>query len=1028
MADIALTDPLYQQSRALQLHDVRPEPIDPEALTIRGAAPTAAMAVKDMQDPQDPQGAQNPQDAQAVFVWRPILDNRQDAHIVHDVVDRRVVMEAEDGTALLQQNSTINRWNANWQVTNGFDFAQIETLNGQGWSDLTLEPGRYSGEGILWNTNPSDTYQEQPNYNMTHLSLLQRTAPLAYSFEIEPGETGNYYVGIRMIKPETPLHADRVNDVWVGFSGGLPIWNSKRAYAEDTSAFNWSKVFFNGRGAERSDRRDSVIKEEQFHWTTWGPTVGSIPFHRVRFEEPGTYSMYVAARSALVGIDQIQLFHQGTLTADGTNIAENFVLADATKPASPVTTATVEGYFFVDLDGDGVRDAAQTDPAVVDRAVELRAGNTLVATTKTDATGLYRFEDVAPGSGYQLRFYHVEGDSFLPVNGQTVGSGGNLNTAAFSLSAGESLRQVNAMLAAPPVLKAPEGTPYYKAVATADGYRFKFQIEDAGTDPAGKWSFVNAPDGAGNQAGFQGSGYYVYGTPNPPLSRNGVNDAEILTYTIYVPEGAEGVYNFRIRVSRDGNAESDKENDLWLNFGKVGAPALIDPFLVGLGGSQPEPTSKGFLKVYGGPNNGSWGHATFLDGAPSNLPVKLDIDQAGFYQVLIAGRSEGFHVDGFELYTGSAPGDGVANSPMSLIGGPDAVDDSVSVKAEGRATKLNPLANDSDAETARADLSLVAVGDAGKGTATIVRSKVFYKPDKGARGSDSFTYTVEDEDGYQSTATVHVDIDASGVLIGGLETGTVSVEQSSAKAWFKVRFSETIENAVVVMGPVSANANAPVVARVRDVTDKGFRFQIDEWDYLNGVHGLETVSWMAASAGTHRLSDGTVIQAGTEQVANQTVASASFDKAFSETPLLFTQVASVNDPSAVTTRIRSVDSDGFRVRIQEEEAADGAHLSEEIDWIAIESRDSLAFNHTGTLTADEQWGKLKTGAPAPGAVLLAEMQTLNGFDTAALRYQERPNGYVVMVQEESSQDSEINHATETLAYLVGQGGAFDLYG
>ncbi|MEL6236229.1 MAG: Ig-like domain-containing protein, partial [Pseudomonadota bacterium] len=968
--------------------------------------------------------------ASSAFTWRPILNNSQAAHIVHETVNRRIAMEAEHGTPIFQQNGTVNGWNAHWEVTNGFDFSRVDGLDGAAWENLTLDPNSASGEGIVWNTNPNDTYQEQPNYNVTHLAYIQRIAPMAYSFEIEAGETGNYYVGLRMIKPETPLHADRVNDVWVGVSEGLPSWNNKRAYAEDTSTFNWSKVFFNGRGSERSDRRDSVIREEEFHWTTWGPTVGSIPFHRVRFDDPGTYTLYVGARSALVGIDQIQLFHQSELTANGTSIAENFQAMEATLPApAPTpTTGKIQGFFFVDGDGDGVRDAPPTDPAAVNRTVELRLDGALIGTTTTNANGRYRFEDLEPDSGYQVRFYHIEGDKFSPTGGQTVGSGGNLNTASLTVGAGETVNNVNAMLVAPPVLKAPQGTPYYKAVKTADGHRFKFQIEDAGTDPAGKWSYVAAPDAQNNQTGFQGSGYYVYGTPNPPLFRNGVIDEEILTYTIYVPEGAEGIYSFRTRVSRDGKAESDKENDLWLNFGKVGQVAGIDGFLSGLDGSHPEPTSKGYIKVYGGPNNGSWGHATFLDGAPGNKPVKLEITEAGYYQVLIAGRSEGFHVDSFELYTGSNPADSVNDSPISSIGGPDAADDSFTVTADGGVVKLNVLANDSDAETARSDLSLVAVGDADKGTATIVRSKIFYKPDKGARGSDSFTYTVEDEDGNRSVATVDIDIDTSGVLIGRMETGTVSITQTKAGAWVNVRFAEAIENAVVVVGPASTNANAPVIAGVRNLTDKGFHIQLDEWDYDNGIHQLETLSWMAASAGSHKLADGTVVQAGTVTTENQRTVTASFDDSFAATPLVFAQVTSDNDPSAVTTRLQDVGTDSFRLRLQEEEAADAQHATEEISWIAVENRSSLAFSHAGTFDTDETWAKVKTGAPTPTEVFLADMQTMNGTDTAALRYQERPNGRVVAVQEERSRDTELNHALETVGYLVGESGGFDLYG
>ncbi|MEL6169880.1 MAG: hypothetical protein AAFR35_14420 [Pseudomonadota bacterium] len=204
---------------------------------------------------------------------------------------------------------------------------------------------------------------------------------------------------------------------------------------------------------------------------------------------------------------------------------------------------------------------------------------------------------------------------------------------------------------------------FYQGVENGNGYRFKIQAEDAGTDPDGKWSYVSKADGAGNQSGFQGDGYYVYGDPDPPLARNNVIDDEILTYRIEIPEGEEGIYTFRARVSRDGNAESDKENDLWLNFSQEGTNRDIEHYLVDTG-DEAEPTSDGFVKVFGGPNNGSWGYASNYDGLPGNPKVTLDISKAGIYEIQIAGRSEGYHLDSFELYSGKAPASDATDSKL----------------------------------------------------------------------------------------------------------------------------------------------------------------------------------------------------------------------------------------------------------------------------------------------------------------------------------------------------------------------------
>lgn len=205
----------------------------------------------------------------------------------------------------------------------------------------------------------------------------------------------------------------------------------------------------------------------------------------------------------------------------------------------------------------------------------------------------------------------------------------------------------------------------YKASAFDDGHRFKVQIEDAGTSPGGLWSYASSADGDGNQADFDGDGYYVYGTPGGELNRHGVQSDEVLTYRIEVAEGQTGTYMMRFNVSRDGEAESDKENDLWLNFYQEGSVHSIEDYLAA-SGSEPEPTSSEFIKVFGGPNDGTWGDATRYDGAPNNPAIELEINQPGIYVVEVAGRSEGYHVDAFQLYSSSSrPGWDEADSALA---------------------------------------------------------------------------------------------------------------------------------------------------------------------------------------------------------------------------------------------------------------------------------------------------------------------------------------------------------------------------
>ena len=205
---------------------------------------------------------------------------------------------------------------------------------------------------------------------------------------------------------------------------------------------------------------------------------------------------------------------------------------------------------------------------------------------------------------------------------------------------------------------------YYGLIGSGSDARFKVQIEDAnangGQNPGGKWNFVSAPDANGNQSGFQGDGYYLYGS-DTSTGINGVIQSEVLDYTIFVPEGETGTYTFRFRVARDGQEASDQQNDLLLNFQAEGTNESFADYAV-LGNNVLHQGSQGFAKIYGGPNNGNWGFSNKVDGEPNDPIARVDIDEPGFYTVQIAGRSQGYHVDFWELYKGSAPSTGASDS------------------------------------------------------------------------------------------------------------------------------------------------------------------------------------------------------------------------------------------------------------------------------------------------------------------------------------------------------------------------------
>ena len=146
---------------------------------------------------------------------------------------------------------------------------------------------------------------------------------------------------------------------------------------------------------------------------------------------------------------------------------------------------------------------------------------------------------------------------------------------------------------------------------------------------------------------------------------------------------------------------------------------------------------------------------------------------------------------------------------------------------------------------------------------------------------------------------------------------------------------DTFTDPIVVAKPLSANGPDPAVVRVAGITSDGFWIRVQEWDYLDGFHAPETVSYLAMERGRHEVAEGVWAVAGrVESGSAGREVTVSFPEPFAETPLVFAGVSSVNEADAVTARLDGIDTLGFRVWLQEQEA-NGEHPPvERVDYIA----------------------------------------------------------------------------------------------
>ncbi len=259
------------------------------------------------------------------------------------------------------------------------------------------------------------------------------------------------------------------------------------------------------------------------------------------------------------------------------------------------------------------------------------------------------------------------------------------------------------------------------------------------------------------------------------------------------------------------------------------------------------------------------------------------------------------------------------------------------------------------------------------------------------------------------------------------EMGNVTTRQEGKKTWYTVNLNNVYENPIVVMGPVERKGAQPVTIRIDSITNNSFNYQIDEWDYLDGSHIPETISYLVVEAGVHELTNGKKIVAGKEVAAiNQKWRTVDFGTALSETPVVLTQISSYKGNQAVVTRQRDITSTDFGVRVFEEKKNDGKHVREDMDWIAIETGiDSEASTNFEVTLLDQGFDQqfrsvnfIQSYSNEP--VVVAAIQTDNDLDPAGLRFINKSSSAVeIKVEEENSTgDGFLRDADERIGYVV----------
>ena len=261
------------------------------------------------------------------------------------------------------------------------------------------------------------------------------------------------------------------------------------------------------------------------------------------------------------------------------------------------------------------------------------------------------------------------------------------------------------------------------------------------------------------------------------------------------------------------------------------------------------------------------------------------------------------------------------------------------------------------------------------------------------------------------------------------QAGSITTNSPGENDPISITFDEPLSNPVFALTATNNGGNQ-FTLRVTDIQHDtngdatGFTFIMEEWEYHDGPHpATETINWLAIEEGVHTLPDGRVIEAGTTSATDAT-SPVSLNGGFTDPPVVMTSVMSENDTTTVDSDPLNVTASGFDMSLQEEEAQDGAHAAETVGYIAVEAGGDAASGTAGAFGGvDENTETLPLGDTFADPVAVAETQTINGGNTATVVIDGQTNSDVgVFIEEEQSQDAEMNHANEDVGVVTFEDG------
>ncbi len=224
---------------------------------------------------------------------------------------------------------------------------------------------------------------------------------------------------------------------------------------------------------------------------------------------------------------------------------------------------------------------------------------------------------------------------------------------------------------------------------------------------------------------------------------------------------------------------------------------------------------------------------------------------------------------------------------------------------------------------------------------------------------------------------------------------------------------------------ITKEDTAPVITRIKNVSNSQFEVKLQEENVADGQHSRESIAWVAIEQGNQ--SSNFPLEAKQINLSNE-LQTLTFEENYTSVPSFFATMQTTRDKDPASIRCNNATTSEIEIQLQEEISADTnvEHDLETTAFLGIASGIDLinkkghVFGETGTVSVNHQWTTVQTQHQYYHPVVITGIPQNNEAAPGVVSIQKvGASSFDIRFQEWTYLDG--THAAEQVPYMIIEG-------